>query len=137
MLHIKLLLSDKASLSALCDMGWLRPLATPLSSALHIPTLAKDTTSLSGLAGLPTLRGEYDAVLSRRDSDPGEKQIPAGFLGQKVAVARAPGSAFRLFSLEPPVPGPLLRDRILASCPRNLPAECHASNTSTKVDIVG
>lgn len=57
LLHIRLLLSDKASLSAFCDMAWLRPLATPLSSALHIPTLLKGTTSISGLAGLPTLAG--------------------------------------------------------------------------------
>ncbi len=56
-LHIRLLLSHDASFSAFCDMGWLRPLKTPLSSALHIPTLTKDTTSLSGLAGLPTLSG--------------------------------------------------------------------------------
>ncbi len=67
-LHIKLLLSDKASLSALCDMGWLRPLATPLSSALVYSDPGENTTSLSGLAGLPTLAGNTMLSSLSRDS---------------------------------------------------------------------
>jgi hypothetical protein len=51
-LRIKLLLSHDASLSRFLDMPWLRPIATPLSSLLHIPTLMNSSASLSGLPAL-------------------------------------------------------------------------------------